>query len=325
MAAARVYSKKMRIALLADIHGNLPALEAVGVVLQQIQPDLVLLDGDIINATPFSAEVVDHVRSQKWAVVRGNHEFYYLDYGTERAAPGYADPTRWGQLHWLMAQIRPDQGAYLATLPDELTLYIPGTQPLRVAHGVPGRNRIGFYNQQPDAKIAPELAAIQEHTVISAHTHVQIDRQIPRVLSTPTPHHDQATGAGTNGRQWHLINPGSVGLPLNGIPKAQFAVIENVAETAVSGGWQATMHQVEYDRRPVLDAFQSTGMLESGGVITQLFYWQVVTAQPEIVLFYRWARENGVDPDQDAITAFRAYVADARRDAYVRALDPRYR
>ena len=82
----------MRLAILADIHGNLPALEAVVAELERLQPDHVVVDGDLINAVPYSTEVIDFVRAQSWLVVRGNHEFYYLDFGTERAVPGCEDP-----------------------------------------------------------------------------------------------------------------------------------------------------------------------------------------------------------------------------------------
>jgi predicted phosphodiesterase len=101
----------MRLALLADIHGNLPALEAVMAELERLQPDQVVVDGDLINAVPFSAQVIDCVRQQRWTVVRGNHEFYYLDFGTERAIPGCEDADRWGQLHWLLEHVRRSTGA----------------------------------------------------------------------------------------------------------------------------------------------------------------------------------------------------------------------
>ncbi|MEZ4864575.1 MAG: metallophosphoesterase family protein [Caldilineaceae bacterium] len=330
----------MRIALLADIHGNLPAFMAVSAMLERLQPDHVVLDGDIINGVPFSAEVLDRVRAQNWVVVRGNHEFYYLDFGTERAAPGYEDPARWGQLHWLIEKISPEQGAYLAMLPDERTFYLPGTQPLRVAHGVPGRNRVGFHNNQESAHIAAEIRHIQEHTVISAHTHVQIDRHIRMDIDLQSalqidPHgghynnqrggqHSQQWGAdhGEVHRHWHLINPGSVGLPLNGDPTAQFAMLENVSEAQEAGGWRATMHRIPYDRRPALAAYQESGMGEAGGVITQLFYWEVVTAEPEIIFFYRWCYENGRDAEGEITAAFQAYVAATARDQYVRERDP---
>ena len=317
----------MRIAVLADVHGNLPALQAAIGELERLQPDQVILNGDLINAVPFSPEVVDLVRTSTWSVVRGNHEFYYLDFGTERAAPSMDDPSRWGQLHWLVERITPEQGAYLAMLPDERTVYFPGTEPLKVAHGVPGRNRVGFYNEQPDADIVADVKSIQERTVVSAHTHVQVDRHVrmPAPLDVDMfadPHTSGKRRPANGARDWHVINPGSIGLPLNGDPGAQFAVIESVPEATERGGWKATHYSVPYDRRPALDAYFSSGMLESGGVITQLFYWELVTASPEIIRFYAWARSNGHDPDENIVGAFRAYVERSGRDRYIREHDP---
>lgn len=318
----------MRLALLADIHGNLPALEAVLCELERLQPDHVILDGDLINAVPFSVEVIDLVRARDWVVVRGNHEFYYLDYGTARAQPGTEDPVRWGQLHWLVERISPDQAAYLGMLPDERTLFLPGTQPVRVCHGVPGRNRVGFYMEQPAEAMARDLAGIGEQTVVSAHTHVQVDRHIrvqPGCVADlyADPHRD--TPPPMDGEQhWHVVNPGSVGLPLNGDPMAQFAILDSVPETAEPGGWRATHYRVAYDRRPALEAFFTTGVWVPGDVITELFYWELVTAEPEIVHFFRWARAHGQDVDQDVEAVFYAYKAATQREHYVRARDPRW-
>jgi predicted phosphodiesterase len=317
----------MRIAVLADIHGNLPALEAALVELERLQPDQVVVDGDLINAVPFSAEVIDRVRALDWVVVRGNHEFYYLDFGTERAPADGHDLRRWGQLHWLAAQIRPDQATYLAMLPDERTFFLPGTQALGMAHGVPGRNRVGFYSEQSEAQIAPELAGITARTFISAHTHVQVDRHIHGQAVTPSdaPLDLQLSYNGANGTHWHLINPGSIGLPLNDDPRAQFALLESVPEHIEPGGWRATLHRIPYDRRPALAAYAESGMADAGGVMTQLFYWQLVTARPEVVLFFRWAMEHGLDPNYQIDDVFRAYVAATDRAAYVHSLDPLYK
>ncbi len=320
----------MRLAILADLHGNLPALEAVVAELERVQPDHVLVDGDLINAVPFSAEVIDCVRRRDWLVVRGNHEFYYLDFGTERAAVDSHDPARWGQLHWLVEHLSPEQGRYLGLLPDERTLYLPGTQPVRVAHGVPGRNRVGFYREQPAPAVLAEIQDIAQRTVVSAHTHVQIDRHLRVELDPPVdpfanPHVDGHTGRDRAAhRHWHLVNPGSVGLPLDGEPSAQFAVLESVPEAEVPGGWRATHLRVPYDRRPALAAFAESGMEEAGGVISRLFYWELVTAEPEIILFYRWARRHGHDPDADITAAFHAYQAGSARDGFVRQRDPLY-
>ena len=64
-------------------------------------------------------------------------------------------------------------------------------------------------------------------------------------------------------------------------------------------------------------------MLAAGGVISTLFYWEVVTGEPEIIRFYRWAYTNGRNPDTEPIgDVFAAYVTGAGRDQYVRDRDP---
>jgi predicted phosphodiesterase len=325
----------MRLALLADIHGNLPALEAVLAALEALQPDHVVVDGDLINAVPFSGPVVECVRARPWTVVRGNHEFYYLDFGTERADPGCDDAARWGQLHWLVEHITPEQGAWLGLLPDDRTLYLPGTRPLRVTHGVPRRNRVGFSSRQTDEAIAAELHEVGEATLVSAHTHVQVDRHVAAAgdgaALDADPHRggrDRLGAEGAQPRRWHVVNPGSVGLPLNGDVRAQFALLDSVSEAAERGGWQATMHRVAYDRRPALDAFTTSGMADAGGVITRLFYWELVTAEPELIHFYRWAYANGLDPDGgNGLTVndvFARYAEATGRAAYIREHDPLY-
>lgn len=327
----------MRLAVLADIHGNLPALQAVLTELERLQPDFVVLDGDLINPMPFNNGVVDVVRASDWAVVRGNHEFYLLDFGTERAPQGADDSERWGSLHWLVRRVGTEQANYLAALPDELRLQFPGAQPIRVAHGVPGRNRVGFYQNMPDEKVIAEIDPIIERNVISAHTHVQVDRHLYKPDSDDPmthPHESRALFSGSGPlqppapnagtcRHWHLMNPGSIGLPLNRDPAAQFALMESIPESEQPGGWRVQHHRVPYDRRPVLEAFSSEGLLEAGGVIAQLFYWELVTAEPEIINYFRWCWANGHDPDAEDIRhSFIAYSEATGREQYVDERDP---
>lgn len=310
----------MRLAILADIHGNLPALEVVMTELDRLQPDYVLVNGDLINVSPFSAQVIDLIRPLGWTVVRGNHEFYYLDYVCGRAPGDHNDPVRWGQLHWLVEHLGPERGAYLAMLPDDLTIYLPCQQPIRMTHGVPGRNRVGFQPFHKDEDIAAEIKDVAEPTFFSAHSHQQIDRIVPRNTL-----HSESWIESTPQSFCHVVNSGSVGLPLNGDTRAQFATVESVDEDVVTGGWQVTFHRLDYDRRPVLDAFTTSGMMAMGGVMSQLFYWQLVTADHEIVQFLRWARHNNLDTERDIQSAFHAYIAATARDQYVRERNPLYR
>ena len=74
-----------RLAVISDIHGNLPALEAVMTDLATYKVDHVVVAGDSINWGPFSRQVLEVITAQNWAIIRGNNEFYSLDYDTSRA------------------------------------------------------------------------------------------------------------------------------------------------------------------------------------------------------------------------------------------------
>ncbi|NOZ49122.1 MAG: metallophosphoesterase [Chloroflexi bacterium] len=316
----------MKIAVLADIHGNIHALDAALAAAERLQPDQIIINGDIVNAVPNSNAVVDRVRQSDCLVTRGNHEFYYLNYGTAHDVPDSHDHERWGQLHWLVDHLTPEHGRYLATLPDDLTLVYPGTQLLRVAHGSPGHHRWGFYENQPRSEVLQFIGTVAQSTLVSAHTHVQLDRIISSngsgeasFFATPHANHSPAPA-----RRWHIINSGSVGMPLNSDVRAQFVLLESTSAASVWGGWKATHQRVAYDRRPALASFHSSGMIDQGGVISTLFYWEIVTAEREITLFFQWAEQHY--PHQPSLMndAFAAYVAATGRDQYIRQRDPLY-
>jgi len=317
----------MKLAILADIHGNIFALQAVAKKLEQLQPDAVIVVGDIVNAVPFSSQVVDFLQNTNWIIIRGNHEFYYLDYIAGRAPESWNDPERWGQLHWLVEHLSPEHGRYLAALPDDLTLYYPETEPVHITHGIPGNNRRGFSCRTPAEDILAAIHEVPQKTFINAHSHLQVDRIVEKRDESPL----NASGdpvAFLEGKdtptvsRWHVINPGSVGLPQNGDPRTQFAIIESISPDLVPGGWRVSHYRVPYDRRPALAGYLESGMKEKGGVISELFYWELVTAEREIPYFFVWKRAN-LPPDTYSFAeAFAAYKAATNRDAYVRARDP---
>ena len=95
----------MQIALLADIHGNLAALEAVLAELDRLRPDRIAVLGDIVDGAPDSLACWERVRGLGAVVLRGNHERYVVDYGTERAAPEWSTP-QFAPVRWTVAQCR---------------------------------------------------------------------------------------------------------------------------------------------------------------------------------------------------------------------------
>lgn len=314
----------MRLAVVADIHGNLPALEAVVADFRPWAPDYVVLAGDLINVAPFSVEVAEYIMAQDWLVIRGNHEYYFLDFDSQRMHSEIHSQDRWQALHVLRAGIPDHVGRYLATLPDDLNLIFPGCEPLRVLHGLPGDPRAGLYPQQLDAKTLGRLELVSQHTLISAHTHLQGEFQIPRGEEVPSPRSPNPPFRPEELRatHWHVINPGSVGLSLNGNSDAHYALLESQQDSPEGEGWHATLQKVAYDRERTLRAFFEGGYLERGGPIIELFYWELVSATHEIIPFMEWSRHNRIDPHADLRSAFDAYKQCTKRDKQVAQMDP---
>ena len=87
------------IALLSDIHGNLPAFNAVAADIALQRPDAVYVLGDMINGCPWSAEVLDRLLDLGWPMLLGNHDDAVLQLDTPRMKePRYHDRPRYAAL-----------------------------------------------------------------------------------------------------------------------------------------------------------------------------------------------------------------------------------
>jgi predicted phosphodiesterase len=267
-----------RLAVLADIHGNLPALEAVLADMAAWSVDQVVIAGDSIHWGPFSAAVVERVRAEGWAVIRGNHEFYLLDYNTPRAPAAWSDRSQWGALAWLRAQLDARQRRLIATWPDTLSLVFDDAPPVRVVHGSPLDHRDGLYPTDSDASMAARLAGAVETTVIAAHTHLAMERR--------------AGG-------WHILNPGSVGVPFHGRHEASYLILDGDTD-----GWRATFRQMAFDPAPILAEFARQEAALSWGALGPLLLEEFATAEMRIGAFLRWRDRHWPDaPLTDALVA----------------------
>ncbi|MEP7356775.1 MAG: metallophosphoesterase family protein [Anaerolineales bacterium] len=251
-----------RLAILADIHGNLPALEAVQADLAQFSVEQVIVAGDIINWGPSSAEVATRILEAGWPLIRGNNEFYLLDYGTPRAPAAWADTNQWALLPWLRQQLPAPWPATIAAWPDTLSLRFADAPPIRVLHGSPRANNEPIFATDPDTHIATLLAGVEEQVVVAAHTHLALDRRV-------------------NG--WHILNPGSAGVPLDGRHLARYLLLEGDER-----GWRPTFREVPIDPAPVLAAFERQGFLESCGVVGELVIEEYRRARLELLPFVNW-------------------------------------
>ncbi len=273
----------MRVAILADIHGNLPALEAVVADLADQAPDAVLLVGDQINRCPWSAEVLDLVVAKGWPAIAGNHEWTVNALGKPYCPPIFEDRLRYADVWHTRSTLSTQQLAHLAQLPFERVLNYSAGPAIRLLHGVKDNPFEGFTLAMSEARMAEHLADIQEPVIISAHTHVPMMRRI--------------------GRQ-QVFNPGSVGMPYNGDPRAQYLVLDGDGSR-----WQPTFRQVEYDRERVRRAFEEEKLAAIYGPLGPLYLRTLMTGQPWASDFLIWLRAQGESTAPRLEDSLDAYLA----------------
>jgi putative phosphoesterase len=157
----------MRVAVVSDVHGNLPALEAVLLEVDREGAELVVSGGDVAMG-PMPAECVDRLRGLGRPIlwVRGNAD-------REAGPPQFEALTRWVTHH-----LGPDRRRFLkqASLTERAT--VDGLGPVLFCHGSPRSDEEILTKVSPEPRVAAALAEVDEQVVVHGHTHVQYDRRI---------------------------------------------------------------------------------------------------------------------------------------------------
>ena len=258
-----------RLAILADIHGNLPALQAVIQDMAQYDVDQVVVAGDSVNWGPFSRQALDTIDPLGWAVIRGNNELYVLDYCTERAPQHWSTFTMPPFLH---RQLGASWVNRIAAMPDTLQLRFRDAPAIRVFHGIPGNPWIAIYPDSSEEHVRKWLDETCEQTIIAAHSHVALERHV----------------AG-----WHIFNPGSVGVPLDGEHSASYMILEGSSQ-----GWELAAHRrVPFDLAPLFAEFEQLDFAARAGVTGRLVIEEFRTARLYLAPYIVW--KQSAHPDRD--------------------------
>jgi predicted phosphodiesterase len=257
----------MRIAVLADIHGNLPAFEAVLAHAASQKVDLLILAGDIINGAPDSAACWQLARSLNCPMLRGNHERYASDFGTPAADPAW-DTELFAPLHWTLSQLSEQDRQEMSRLP--LLLRIPEAPDLLIVHASERTDNDSIFAYTPEERFVDMFPCSEGRYIIRGHNHVGLVRLWD---------------------ERYIITNGSVGLPLDGCPTAQYLLLEQK-----KGGWRIQHQSVAYDQEQIIRRFRDTDYLSQTGPMGRLFFREVVTASEHLVpflrLYGRWQKEE---------------------------------
>jgi putative phosphoesterase len=221
----------MRIAAVADIHGNVRALRAVMEDLKEVAPDRVINLGDTVSGPLEAAETADVLISLAWTTVRGNHDRQLLDRPVEQM--GSSDKAAF-------AELKSHHKSWLNSL--EETVEFEG---LIFCHGTPDNDLVYLTETvEPDgrvriatrAEVTRRLSGVQAPIVLCGHSHF---------VRAVVLDHERL-----------VINPGSVGLPAYidiepvrhaiemGAPHARYAVLERKKS---GDPWRVTFRLVAYD------------------------------------------------------------------------------
>lgn len=190
----------MRVAALYDVHGNLPALEAVLAEVDELDVDAVVVGGDVCLG-PMPRAVLHRLLQlgERALFLRGNCD---RELAAEPAGSGsWAERTR-----WTAQQLDKGQRAWLAALPGTQSVDVDGLGPVLFCHGSPRSDEEILTRISPEERVATAVADVSEEVVVCGHTHVQFDRRV----------------AGKR-----LINAGSVGMPYEGDGAARWLWLED--------------------------------------------------------------------------------------------------
>lgn len=265
-----------RIAVIADIHGNVPALEAVLDDLATQNVDEVLVGGDLVGRGPQGSRVVRRIRELGLESIGGNHEDYLSTFRRGEVPPEWREAEEWAASRWMAAELGRDDAAYIAELPFAITR--PG---LRLVHGTPRSNREGIGAWTAENELAAHLDEVPEPVLVCAHTH--------RALVIET--EDRL-----------VVNVGSVGLPFNRDPRAQYAIFTR--DDTHASRWAVELRQVVYDLEKIFAIYESSGFLAHGGITARLLRLELELASPVLVPFLDWARARGVPAETSQMAAF---------------------
>jgi predicted phosphodiesterase len=216
----------MQLAVLYDIHANLPALEAVIAEVRRDGIDRIVFGGDIVPG-PMPRETIDYLRALdiRADYIRGNGDREILERLRGQETSAVPEAFR-ESMRWNARQLGPDDERWIAAWPLTLRVDVPSLGPVLFCHATPHSDTPIFTRDTADDRVSELLQDIDAPFIVCGHTHMQFDR---RVGAT------------------RIVNAGSVGMPF-GDPGAYW----------LSLGPDVRLRRTEYDLAAAAERIRKT-------------------------------------------------------------------
>jgi diadenosine tetraphosphatase ApaH/serine/threonine PP2A family protein phosphatase len=221
----------MRYLVISDIHANLEAFETVMAEARPIGYDKVLLLGDLVGYGADPNIICERVRAMKPdALIRGNHD----KVGSGVESPEGFNAVARNAIKWTYETLTKENREWLAALPAG-PMIVDDT--IEICHGTPFDEDAYVFD---DLDALRAMHAARRPLCLFGHTHVQVGHYLSRDqfgLATPDDHRPLSIPLDEANR--YLVNPGSVGQPRDGDPRAGFGIVDTDAR-------EMTIYRVEY-------------------------------------------------------------------------------
>jgi putative phosphoesterase len=193
----------LRVAAIYDIHGNLPALEAVLEEVRAVGVDLIVVGGDVLPG-PMPAETLDRLLNLEIPVqfIRGNGEAAVLAQLAGIESSTLPEQAR-EAIGWTAQQLSPERRRVIASWPATSRLPVQGLGEVLFCHATPRNDTEIFTRMTPEERLLPVFEGIDFPLVVCGHTHMQFDRSVGKI---------------------RVVNAGSVGMPF-GVPGADWLLL----------------------------------------------------------------------------------------------------
>lgn len=226
----------MRVAVVTDIHGNLPALEASLDAIDAIGVDEIYCGGDLVGYGPYPNEVCRLLEEREIPTIYGNYD-YAIARDLDDCGCAYRDEHEAAlgerSIAWTLEHTSRDAKDYMRGLPFDLR-FQTGTRRVRLVHGSPRRVNQYLFETTPDSVFERLARDSDADVLVFGHTHVPWIREIAGVL---------------------FVNCGSIGKPKDGDPRASFAVLELQGDRL-----EASIERVPYDAEHVAREVAASGL-----------------------------------------------------------------